>query len=146
MRAWIAVVGVVVLLLLLLAANTGPQAAGIILITFSVVAFAWAVVGLIKPAWARLPDLPCPYWLLIRNDGMALARNVRVLFDGKPIIEHTLVSDSDGEEEITTIGAGTEHRYILAVSLQSARILDVLIQWHDDSGEPRPWESKLQIV
>ena len=47
---------------------------------------------------------------------------------------------------VTTIGAGTEHRYILAVSLQSARILDLLIQWHDDSGEPRRWESKLQIV
>ena len=41
MRAWIAAVGVVLLLLLLLAANAGPQAAGIILITFSFVAFAW---------------------------------------------------------------------------------------------------------
>ena len=89
--------------------------------------------------------MPAPYWLVIRNDdGMALARNIRVLLDGKPIIEHTLVSD--GEEEITTIGAGTEHWYILAVSLQSARILDVLIQWDDDSGEPRRCESKLQIV
>ena len=67
--------------------------------------------------------MAAPYWLVIRNDGMALERNVRVLLDGKPIIEHTLVSDD--EEEITTIGAGTEHWYILAVSLQLARILDV---------------------
>ena len=36
---------------------------------------------------------------------------VRVPNAEKPIIEHTLVSD--GDEEITTIGAGTEHRYIL---------------------------------
>ena len=44
------------------------------------------------------------YWLVIRNDGMALARNVRVLLDGKSLIDHTLVPD--GEEEITTIGSG----------------------------------------
>ena len=94
------------------------------------------------------------YWLVIRNDGMALARNVRVLLDGKSLIDHTLVPD--GEEEITTIGSGIEHRYILnlrqafnlfgSVSLESARIMDVLIQWDDDSGEPRRWESKLKIV
>ena len=94
------------------------------------------------------------YWLVIRNDGMALARNVRVLLDGKSLIDHTLVPD--GEEEITTIGSGIKHRYILnprqafnlfgSVSLESARIVDVLIQWDDDSGEPRRWESKLKIV
>ena len=84
------------------------------------------------------------YWLVIRNDGMALARNVRILLDRKPILEHPLVPD--GEEEITTIGPGTEHRYNLAVSVQSVRIVDVLIQWDDDSGEPRRWESKLKIV
>ena len=89
---------------------------------------------------ARSPQ----YWLVIRNDGMALARNVCILLDEKPILEHTLVPD--GEEEITTIGPGTEHRYILAVSMQSARIVDVLIQWDDDFGEPRRWESKLKIV
>ena len=84
------------------------------------------------------------YCLFIRNDGMALARNVRILLDRKPILEHLLVPG--GEEEITTIGPGAEHRYILAVSMQSARIVDVLIHWDDDSGEPRRWESKLKIV
>ena len=84
------------------------------------------------------------YWLVIRNDGMVLAQNVRILLDGKPLLEHSLVPK--GEEEITTIGAGTEHRYILAASLQSARIVDVLIQWNDDSGEPKRWESRLKIV
>ena len=82
------------------------------------------------------------YWLVIRNDGMALARNVQVLLDGKSLIDHKLV----GEEEITAIGSGTEHRYILKVSLNSAGIVDVLIRWDDDSGEPRRWESKLKIV
>ena len=43
---------------------------------------------------ARSPQ----YWLVIRNDGMALARNVCILLDGKPILEHPLVPD--GEEEI----------------------------------------------
>ena len=84
------------------------------------------------------------YWLVIRNDGRALARNVRVLLDGKPFIEHALVPD--GEEEIMTIGSGIEHRYNLAVSQKSERVTHVLIQWDDDSGEPRRWESKLQIV
>ena len=88
------------------------------------------------------------YWLVIRNDGMALARNVRVLLDEKPFIEHVLVQDV--EEEITTIGSGSEHRYSLAVTRrsdpQSERVVHVLIQWDDDSGEPHRWESKLQIV
>ena len=84
------------------------------------------------------------YWLVIRNDGMVLAQNVRILLDGKPLLEHSLVPK--GEEEITTIGAGTEHRYILAVSLQLAKIVDVLIQWDDDSGEPKRWESRLKMV
>ena len=84
------------------------------------------------------------YWLVIRNGGMALARNVRILLDRIPIHEHPLVPD--GEEEITTIGPGTEHRYNLAVFARSVRIVDVLIQWDDDSGEPRRWESKLKIV
>ena len=75
---------------------------------------------------------------------MALAKKERILLDGKPILAHTLVPD--GEEEITTIGPGAEHRYILAVSIQSARIVDALIQWDDDSGEHRRWESKLKIV
>ena len=84
------------------------------------------------------------YWLVIRNDGMALARNVRVLLDGKSLIEHTLVRG--GKEETTNIGSGTEHRYTLAVSLNSASFMDVLIQWDDDSGEPKRWESRLKIV
>ena len=92
----------------------------------------------------RMIPRSATYWLAIRNDGMALAQNVRILLDGKPFLEHTLVPH--GEEEITTIGPGTEHRYILAVSLQSASIVDALIQWDDDSGEPRRWESKLKIV
>ena len=87
---------------------------------------------------------PPQYWLVIRNDGMALARNVRVLLDGKPAIEHALIPG--GEEEITTIGPGTEHRYVLAVSLQSPRIVDVLIQWDDDSGEPGEWMSQLKVA
>ena len=84
------------------------------------------------------------YWLVIRNDGMTLARDVRVLLDGKPAIEHALIPR--GETEITTIGPGTEYRYILAVSYQSPRIVDVLIQWDDDSGELRRWESQLKVV
>ena len=73
---------------------------------------------------------------------MALARNVQVLLDGKSLIDHKLV----GEEETTAIGSGTEHRYILKVSLNSAGIVDVLIRWDDDSDESRRWESKLKIV
>ena len=30
--------------------------------------------------------------------------------------------------------------------MRSAKIVDVLIQWDDDSGEPRRWESELKIV
>ena len=83
------------------------------------------------------------HWLVIRNDGMALARKVRVLLDGKSLVAHKLVLDG---EQTTAIGSGAEHRYTLKASLNSASFVDVLIQWDDDSGEPRRWESKLKIV
>ena len=38
---------------------------GIILVTASVAVFVWAVVGLIRPTWARLPSRAAMAWWII---------------------------------------------------------------------------------
>lgn len=73
MRPKIAVAVAVALLVLILAANQAPQAAGAVLVTFSVVAFAWAVVGLLKPQWARLPNRLASVWVWAVSFGLLIA-------------------------------------------------------------------------
>jgi hypothetical protein len=83
------------------------------------------------------------YRLIIGNTGNAVARNLKVLLDGQPALQHRLVPR--GEDELTTLGAGAATRYILAVTMGSPRVLDVLLTWDDDSGGPGRWESQLKI-
>lgn len=98
-----------------------------------------------SPHWreARLAGKGLQYWLVVRNDGSVTARDVRVLLDGRPVLEHPLVPR--GENEITDLGPGAEFRYILAVTLGSARVLNARIEWRDGSGEARTWESQLKV-
>lgn len=97
------------------------------------------------PHWreARLAGKGPQYWLVVRNDGSVTARNVRVLLDGRPVLEHPLVPR--GENDITDLGPGADFRYVLAVTLGSARVLDARIEWQDDSDETRTWESQLKL-
>jgi hypothetical protein len=82
--------------------------------------------------------------MVVRNEGMAIARNIRVLLDGRPALEHSLIPR--GETESNTLGSGADFRYVLAVSFQSARVVDVVIEWDDDSGRAGKWESQLKVV
>lgn len=97
------------------------------------------------PHWreARLAGKGQQYWLVVRNDGSVTARNVDVLLDGRPALEHPLVPR--GENDITDLGPGADFRYILAVTLGSARVLNARVEWQDDSGESRTWESQLKV-
>jgi hypothetical protein len=81
--------------------------------------------------------------LIVGNTGNAVARNLKVLVDGQAALQHRLVPR--GEDELTTLGPGASTRYILAVTMGSPRVLDVLLSWEDDSGEQGRWESQLKI-
>jgi hypothetical protein len=92
---------------------------------------------------SRLQGRQPQHWLSIRNEGSVTARKVRVLLDGRPALQHQLIPR--GEDEINILGPGAESRYVLAVTLGGPRVLDVRIEWEDDSGEPRRWESQLKV-
>ena len=82
--------------------------------------------------------------LVVANEGPVSAKNLRVLLDGKPLLEHRLILR--GENEITMLGPGVQASYILAVTMGSAGLLNVKILWDDESGEPRQWESQLKVI
>ncbi len=99
-----------------------------------------------EPHWkeARLADTGPRHSLVVRNYGAVTARDVRVLLDGRPALEHSLVLR--GEHDITVLGPGADFGYVLAVTFSSARVLGARIEWQDDSGESRrAWESQLKV-
>lgn len=83
------------------------------------------------------------YWLRIANEGRAAARNIRVLLDEKPALEHELTLR--GEDEITNLGPGADARYHLAVTMGSPRVVQVSLSWDNESGDPGLWMSQLKI-
>ena len=56
-------VGAAVVTALLVAAALSPDVVGVVLLTFSVVLFAWAVVGLMRPDWVRIPNRMASVWI-----------------------------------------------------------------------------------
>lgn len=81
--------------------------------------------------------------LVIRNEGVAPARAIRVMLDGKPALEHALIPR--GGSDLTKLGAGASFRYLLAMSFQSPDVLDIMIEWDDESECARRWESQLKL-
>lgn len=83
------------------------------------------------------------YFLRLSNEGKAAARDIRLLLDGGPIHQHSLIPRN--EEEFTTLGPGASNRYHLLVMLGSHRIIHVELTWTDESGEPGRWTSQLTL-
>jgi hypothetical protein len=83
------------------------------------------------------------YRLVVRNQGEATAREIRVTIDGVPVLEHPLVPR--GVKEVRTLASGVEAPYLLAFSHGRSPILDVRIEWIDDSGVPGRWASELKL-
>jgi hypothetical protein len=79
--------------------------------------------------------------LVIRNDGEAGAWDVRATLDGNPLLEHPIILH--GQEEVRKIGPKTEAWYIAKVSFECAPPYELSIQWNDESGEDRTYESTL---
>jgi hypothetical protein len=79
---------------------------------------------------------------VISNEGEAGAWDVRVILDGKPLLEHPIISI--GEKEVRKINRREEVKYIAKVTLACAPPYDISIQWNDESGEDRQYRSTLK--
>lgn len=82
-------------------------------------------------------------WLVVRNDGRATAKRIRVLIDGEPPNKHPLIPQN--EVDVLTLGSTCDFRYILTAMLSSNRMFHVRLEWADDYSEARVWESELKI-
>ncbi len=79
--------------------------------------------------------------LVVRNDGHAEARNLRVELDGKPMSEHpTLVK---GNDLCGVIGPRSEVSAVLGVHFGCSPPFDLAIVWDDDSGVARTYRTTL---
>ena len=67
------VVGVGGLLVVLATSALAPDAVGGLLITFGLVAFVWAVVGFLNPAWGRIPNRMAAVWVFALGFGLFMA-------------------------------------------------------------------------
>lgn len=73
------------------------------------------------------------YRLQIVNDGMAEARDVRVLLDGTPSSKHC--SAVGGETIPPIVGPGSTVSCLLGIHMQCAPPFNIEISWEDDSGD-----------
>ena len=83
------------------------------------------------------------HFLRIDNKGPAEARDIKVLLDGKPIMEHPAVVQR--QEEVLQIGPKSHFDYLLALSLQANAPRQAEMSWSDDSGEPGSYRTTLTL-
>jgi len=83
------------------------------------------------------------YYLQIENKGSSEARDVKVVLDGKPLLEHPTILKNI--EEITQVGPNTDFRYLLVLSMQGRPPSNIEIEWEDDSGEPGNYSTTLTL-
>jgi hypothetical protein len=84
------------------------------------------------------------YYISIRNRGPANGRDIKVFFDGKPASEYP-AADPVAEEKFRLLAPGAIIRYELVPAMGPGYPLPdrVRIEWSDDSGEHREWESDI---
>ena len=66
-------VGVGGVVVLIIAGLNAPATTGRLLITFSIIVFLWAVVGLLRPQWGRLPNRLAAVWVWAISAGLFVA-------------------------------------------------------------------------
>jgi len=79
--------------------------------------------------------------LRILNNGFAKARNIKVVLDNKPVLEHNSILNN--QEEICQVGPQSSFQYLLFVCDQLYPPSEVKITWEDDSGEPGKYSTTL---
>jgi len=81
--------------------------------------------------------------LLIENRGEGEGRDISVVLDGKPILQHPAVAQR--QEEVRQLGPRSSCRYLLGISFQTPAPRYVEITWSDDSGEPGVYRTTLSL-
>jgi len=81
------------------------------------------------------------YRLFIKNTGQGTARNVKVILDGKPVLEHPAIPR--GEQEARLIGPGSEISYLMAISFDCHPPFELSITWDDESGDTGKYSTSL---
>jgi len=71
--------------------------------------------------------------LFVTNGGRGTARNVRVMLDGKPLLEHDVIPG--GQEEVKIIGPKSEISCCMAMSYSCSPPFDFDVTWEDDTGQ-----------
>ena len=84
--------------------------------------------------------------LEVWNRGRADARNITVLLDGIPILQHPGLAAATKHElnkDLTNLPAGTRFRYVLSPHLQARPPWELEITWTDDSCNPGLYRTTL---
>ena len=88
-----------------------------------------------------------PAWRLeVENRGRAEARDITVLLEGQPILEHPGLERAAKQglnTELHHLSAGGSFRYVLAPSLECRPPWELKITWTDDSGEAGAYRTTL---
>jgi len=71
--------------------------------------------------------------LFVLNTGSSPARNVTIMLDGKPLLEHDAVPR--GEQEANLIGPESDVSYCIAPGSDCSPPFELEATWDDDSGQ-----------
>ncbi len=119
-------VGVGAVFVVLFAAVQAPSFVGGALVGFSIVAFAWAVVGLIRPEWGRLPNRLASVWVWMVSVGLLIGGGVMIAPQAGVVSSDAPVAEQEPEErsavnaqvlcmrEVERVGV-YEHRWLVGV-------------------------------
>jgi hypothetical protein len=83
--------------------------------------------------------------LIIRNDGPAIAKNVRFTLDGKPPSQHEVWLGGVSDEVIQMLGQGNTREYLLGLAQQSPDKLVLEIIWENPDGEVDTWATEIGL-
>ncbi len=81
--------------------------------------------------------------LRILNNGFAEARNIKVVLDNKPVLEHDGIFKN--QKEICQVGPQSSFQYLQFLCDQLDPPNEVKITWEDDSGEPGEYSTTLTL-
>lgn len=84
--------------------------------------------------------------LVIRNEGPAEAKDVRIALDGAPPAQHPVWLGNVSDGPIQVLGAGSETEFLLALSQQSPDKMSFEVSWENPSGERDSWSTEIRLL
>jgi hypothetical protein len=81
------------------------------------------------------------YNLIVENESTATATEIRVLVDGQPLEQHPSIHD---HKPIATLLGGASHAFTVMPTGRRPKPAHARIEWCDESGERRSWESDIR--